>query len=205
MKSVRILLLATVASAACSVPFAGGGSSAESSTTSVAAADSIPPRPVVQAREYAQSAVINVLGWDANDAAIGLSTAVTRSGELSGGRQRGDHRLYMTPLVVEEMGGFKYASIDFRHQLLPTPTERDAYACFYGRDCSPTVTLGVRVPDSLLRANKDSLVVTFFPTVLRPWKVLVPREVVNAYLKKVDSVVAAVRFPAADVGVRGSR
>lgn len=55
------------------------------------------------------------------------------------------------------------------------------------------VTVGVRVPDSLLRANRDSLVVTFFPRVLDPWTITLRRELIAAYLKKVDSVVAELR------------
>ena len=52
------------------------------------------------------------------------------------------------------------------------------------------VTVSVRIPDSLLRANRDSLVVTFFPRTLDPWTITLRRELIAAYLQKVDSVVA---------------
>jgi hypothetical protein len=92
------------------------------------------------------------------------------------------------------MGGFKYASVTFGELLLGT-SQRDPYACYYGNDCSPLTTVGVRVPDSLLRANRDSLVVTFFPRVREQWTIILRRELIAAYLTKVDSVVAELRKP----------
>ena len=55
------------------------------------------------------------------------------------------------------------------------------------------VTVGVRIPDSLLRANRDSLVVTFYPRVQEPWTITLRRDLITAYLNKVDSVVAELR------------
>ena len=54
-------------------------------------------------------------------------------------------------------------------------------------------TVGVRVPDSILRANQDSLVVTFFPAATEPWTITLHRDLISAYLKTVDSVVAELR------------
>jgi hypothetical protein len=99
----------------------------------------------------------------------------------------------MTPLYAREMGGFKYAADTAWHVLRKTATQRDVYACFDGNDCSPMVTVGVRIPDALLRANRDSLVVTFFPSVLENWTITLRRELIAAYLTKVDSVVADMR------------
>lgn len=195
MKGLRLVCTTLVAGVAgCSLPVIGGGSSAPTPTMHDVATDiaAVPP-PVVQVREFWRSSVVSVVAWDADDAAFGLRSSVSRTGELVGGPRFGDHRLYMTPLYAQDMGGFKYASVTLRELLLGAGAQRDPYSCFYGRECSPMVTVGVSLPDSLLRANQDSLVVTFFPTVRKPWTITLRRELIAAYLQKVDSVAAAQR------------
>jgi hypothetical protein len=195
MKGLRLACTTFVAGVAgCSLPMIGGGSSAATSTVHAVATDTAAVEPpIVQVRAFWRSSVVSVVAWDANDAAFGLRTSVNRTGELVGGLRFGDHRLYMTPLYAHDMGGFAHAAVMPGRLLLGTGVQRDPYSCFYGKDCSPMVTVGVRVPDSLLRANRDSLVVTFFPRVLDPWTITLRRELIAAYLKKVDSVVAELR------------
>jgi hypothetical protein len=152
---------------------------------------------VVQVREYWRSSVVTVVAWDPDDPAFGLRTSVTRTGDLVGGLRFGDHQLYMTPLYARYMGGFKYAAVPPGQLLLGTGAQRDPYSCFYGNNCSPMVTVGVRLPDSLLRGNGDSLVVTFYPRVQEPWTIMLRRKLIAAYLKKVDSVVVELSRTAA--------
>lgn len=193
MKSLRLIYTTLVVGVAgCSLPLIGGGSSAPTPTFDAAATDAVPP-PVVQVREFWRSSVISVVAWDVDDAAFGLRASVSRTGELVDGQQFGDHRLYLTPLYARDMGGFKYASVTLGQPLLGAGTQRDRYSCFYGKECSPMVTLGVGIPDSILRANRDSLVVTFYPSVYEPWTITLRRELITAYLNKVDSVRADVR------------
>ena len=54
-------------------------------------------------------------------------------------------------------------------------------------------TVGVRIPDSILRATQDSLVVTFFPAAVEPWTITLHHDLISAYLRTVDSVVAEFR------------
>jgi len=195
MKSLSIISMTFVAGVAgCSLPVIGGGPSAATPALHGVAIDpaAVPP-PVVQVREFWRSSVISVVAWDVDDAAFGLRASVSRTGELVGGRQFGDHRLYLTPLYARDMGGFKHASVTLGQPLLGEGTQRDSYSCFYGKECSPMVTFGVGIPDSILRANRDSLVVTFFPSVYEPWTITLRRELITAYLNKVDSVRADVR------------
>jgi hypothetical protein len=189
MKSLKLLcstLLVTL-------PVMGGsfedktGASAVATVTEDAA-------PIVQVRDYWQSAVVTVVAWDADDAAFGLRTSVTRTGKLVGGNRAGDHRLYMTPYLVRDMGGFAHAAVDPKKgELLNTGWQRDDYACFYGKTCSPMTTVGIRIPDSLLRENREGLEVMFYPRVQDPWSLYLRRELISAYLIKVDSVVKAMR------------
>ena len=191
MKSLRPFGMTLVAAVAgCSLQLMRGRASADyDSATDIAGA----PPPIVQVRDFWRSSVVSIVAWDASDAAFGLRTSVSRKGVLVGGRQFGDHRLYMTPYYAQDMGGFKYASVTPGKLLLSAGSQRDSYSCFYGNDCSPRMTVGIAVPDSLLRAHRDSLVVTFFPARLEPWKIALRPELVAAYLQKVDSVVAEMK------------
>jgi hypothetical protein len=150
--------------------------------------------PIVQVRDYWHSASVSVVAWDVDDPEFGIRTSITRSGKLVGGLRTGDHSLYMTPYLLRDMGGFAHAAVDPKKgELLSTGTRGDAYACFYGKTCSPMVTVGVRIPDSMLRENRDGLEVTFYPRVEDPWSLYLRRELISAYLIKVDSVVRAMK------------
>jgi hypothetical protein len=196
MKSLRFVCTVSVASVVgCSV-LPGGGSSAPRPTAYALATDTeVVAPPNVQVRAFSHSAVVSVVAWDANDPEFGIRTSVNRSGVLVGGVRFGDHRLYMTPLLARELGGFVHAAVMPGQLLLQTGALRDTYACFYGTECSPMTTIGVRIPDTLLRTHRDSLVVTFFPRVQSPWTLELRRELIAAYLQKVDSVVAEMRKP----------
>lgn len=191
MKMLRLLGTTIAAGLVGCSPLMGR---ARSSAATPAAYDSaVLAPPIVQVRDYPGSSVVSIVAWDADDPSFGLRSSVTRTGELVGGVRFGDHRLYVTPLLARQMGGFKYASITEGRLLLRTGTQRDVCSCFYGKACSPMVTDGVRLPDSVLRANRDSLTVTFFPGTLEPWSHTLRGELIAAYLEKVDSVVAVMK------------
>ena len=183
-----------VGTAGCSLPaLLGGSAHAARGGNEVASDTSVLAAPIVQVRTFPNSAVVSVVAWDKSDAAFGLRTSVTRTGELIGGLRFGDHRLYLTPLYARDMGGFAYASVPPGRLLLGAGAESDVYSCFYGKDCSPMTTVGVRIPDSLLRADRDSLAIAFVPRVLEPWKITLRRELIDAYLARVDSVITESR------------
>lgn len=188
MKNLRFLCTTLFAT----IPLMGGAFDGKTQS-SVATASDDPP-PIVQVRDYWRSSVVTIVAWDQDDPDFGLRTSVTRTGKLVGGLRAGDHSLYMTPYLLRDMGGFAHAAVDpKRGELLSTGAQRDDYACFYGTQCSPRFTVGVRVPDSLLRENRDGLEVTFFPRVQDPWTLYVRRELISAYLAKVDSVVKEMK------------
>jgi hypothetical protein len=180
--------------AGCSLPVIGRGSSAATPTVQEVAADTaaIAP-PIVQVRDYWRASIVSVVAWDVDEAAFGLRTSVSRNGTLVGGLRFGDHVLYISPFFARYMGGFVHATGAPGQLLLRTGWRNDPHSCFYGRHCSPMQTVGVRVPDSLLRASRDSLVVTFLPSIQDPWTITLRRELIAAYLTKVDSIVAGMR------------
>ncbi len=190
---MRKLVLATciVSVAGCSLPLIGGDHLGNSAERKVAADTTAVAPPVVQVHDFPHSSVASVFAWEPDDAQLGLSTLVTRTGKLVGGLRAGDHQLYMHVFQARMMGGFKYATVTPGHLLLPIKARDDPHACSRGRFCTPMVSLGVRIPDSLLRAHRDSFVVTFHPAALRLWTVTLRPELVAAYLQSVDSVVAS--------------
>lgn len=194
MKIGRLLgAMLVVSVAGCALPTLGGRSTPAPSTLRAAATDTVTMAPpIVQVRDFRSSSVVSVLAWEADEARIGLRSEVSRKGTLVGGRL-GDHVLYLTPFYVWYMGGFAHAIAEPGKPLLGTGTLTDPYNCFYGRHCSPMTAIAVRLPDELLRAHRDSLVVTFLPSGRDAWAVTLRRELIAAFLSKVDSVVAEMR------------
>ena len=59
--------------------------------------------------------------------------------------------------------------------------------------CSPLMVRTVRVPDDLLRANRDSLAVRFYGRAGSELIIAIHRDLIDSYLQKFDSVSAALR------------
>lgn len=155
--------------------------------------------PIVQVRDFPASSIVS--GWAADATSYGLRAQVGRDGRLEGGLRRGDHRLFLSTIYVGHFGGFVHA-VGPKGVLLPRGgVARDDYACYGGHACSPMQTVGVLVPDALLRANRDSLVVRFHPASGRNWTVTLRRDLIDRYLGAVDSVAAARQ--AASLGQTG--
>ncbi|MDP1891934.1 MAG: hypothetical protein Q8K55_13655 [Gemmatimonadaceae bacterium] len=198
MTSLRLLSVLCVAGVVgCSLPMVGRAPAVAKAPEPAAAADTVTlAPPIVQVRDFWRSSVVSVFAWEVDDAAIGLRAGVSRNGTLAGVGRLGDHQLYMTPFYAWYMGGFAHATAEPGKPLLRTGWSGDAYACFYGSRCTPIDATGVRIPDALLRANRDSLVVTFHAT-RNPWTITLRRELIAAFLATVDSVVAETSKTAA--------
>lgn len=158
------------------------------------------PTIVVQVREFPSSAHLEVVAWDLDDPFFGLYATLRRDdGTLLGEPHFGNHELYLTPLYVSDMGGFHHASIDSGPWLQRGGPSADLYACSYGAHCSPSTYVGVWLADSLLRANRDSLVVTFHGASPgnSDWNITLPGELISRYLSTIDSVTTSLRRVAA--------
>jgi hypothetical protein len=195
MKRPRIVCGVLVASIASGVfPSIGRAQAPVETIGQTAAAETLAVAPpVIQVRGFWRSSVVSVVACDVEDAWFGLRTEISRNGTLVGGLRFGDHRLYLAPFQVWYFGGFAHATVVRGEPLLSTGWRSDPYSCFYGVHCSPMSTVGVRLPDALLRANRDSLVVNFLPRSRDPWSVTVRRALIAAYLATVDSVVASMK------------
>jgi hypothetical protein len=115
-----------------------------------------------------------------------LRTSIRRDGSIVR-----DHNLYVGTYYEPWVRRLYLAAAPPR-QFRMLGVSRDAFACRFGK-CSPFETIGVRIPDAYLRANRDSL-----PITLRGWDgrdltITVRRGLIDAYLAAVDSVSAALR------------
>jgi hypothetical protein len=150
-----------------------------------------PRIPIVQVRDLPNAPSIDIVGWEPGEAHFGLRTRLRRDGTLLGAG-RGDHRLFLSTALVDARGGFNIANAHTGKVFRKMAEEKDVDACRYNNVCSPAETIGLAVDDKLLRANRDSLVVTFRPRTGRNWSIRLEKPLIDAYLATIDSVSAAL-------------
>jgi len=155
--------------------------------TSPGDSTSFPQPATIEVRYYAHSPTVTIVGWDPAETAYGLRAWLRRDGSLIRG-----HRLYVSSYYIPARPAFTRAVAPSRPLEL-TGISRDVHACVGGRPCSPPETFGALVPDELLRSTRDSLVVTFYGRGSRELLITLHRDLIDAYLGRVDSVVAVMR------------
>jgi hypothetical protein len=153
------------------------------------AADSmrVPEPATIEVRYYAHSPTVTIVGWDPTETAYGLRAWLRRDGSLIR-----DHRLYVSTYYTPARPAFTRAVTPSRPLEL-TGVSRDMFACVGGRPCSPPETFGALIPDALLRSNRDSIAVRFYNRAGRELLVVLHRDLIDAYLGRLDSVVAVMR------------
>jgi hypothetical protein len=140
----------------------------------------------VQLRYFSFSPTVSVVAWPAADAGYGLRAMVRRDGSLVR-----DHSLYVGT-YYEPWVRSLYLAVAPPRQFRRQGVSRDSFACYFGK-CSPFETLGIRITDEFLRANRDSVAVTLYGHDGRAVTITVRRDLIEAYLAAVDSVSAALR------------
>jgi len=172
----------------CAPPIVLATAPATADVAAPATADTnpAPQPPTIELRYFSFSPTVSVVGWTADDAGYGLRTVVRRDGSLVR-----DHRLYVSTYCVPWVRSLRLAVAPPK-QLEMLGISRDTYACYFG-SCSPFETLAVRIPDDLLRANRDSVSVKFYGRDNRELIITVRRDLIDAYLARVDSVSATLR------------
>ncbi|MGH7520947.1 MAG: hypothetical protein ACREMI_06685 [Gemmatimonadales bacterium] len=141
----------------------------------------------IEVRYYAHSPTVTIVGWDAGDAGYGLRAWLRRDGSLIE-----DHRLYVGTYYPRRRPVFTRAMASSRPVRL-TGVSRDVHACVGGKPCSPLETFGALISDELLRSNLDSIPVTFYDRGERVLVITLRRDLIDAYLGRLDSVVAVMR------------
>lgn len=148
--------------------------------------------PIVQVRDLPNAPSIDIVGWEPGEAQFGLRTRLRRDGTLLGAG-RGDHRLFLSTVFVDAKGGFNIANAHTGKVFRKMAEEKDMDACRFDNVCSAAETVGLAVDDELLRANRDSLVVTLRPKTGRNWSIRLEKPLIDAYLATIDSVSASLK------------
>ena len=145
------------------------------------------PPATVQVRYFSYSPVVSVVAWRPGEPGYGLRGWIRRDGSLIM-----DHRIFVSTYYHPAVRAFPRAMIPTR-PLLMTGVSHDVHACAFGDRCSPWETFGARVPDKVLRATGDSIPVRFYTYGGRDLVITFHRDLIGAYLAKVDSVSAELR------------
>lgn len=160
---------------------------------------------VVQVREYNRSTTVDVVAWAPDDNGYGLRAMLRRDGTLVR-----DHRFYVTTFYLgasffrntgatfgpgAAFDGRRFIEMIAPQELLleREGITRDVHYCFGWPRCSPRETGGARVPDSVLRASRDSVSLRFHDRYATEMVLTLRRDVIDPYLRTVDSVAAALR------------
>lgn len=146
--------------------------------------------PVVVVRDYWRSTHFDVVAWHPDDAAVGIRAAVRRD---NGDIVR-DHTLYVSSWVflsAQELRGVWHAFNDLNDDgrpLIRTGFFIDTNSCQGDFGCSPFHSITARVPDKLLRASRDGLVVRLAGSAPTVRTFILGPQLITAYLATVDSV-----------------
>jgi hypothetical protein len=141
----------------------------------------------IEVRYYAHSPTVTIVAWDATQTAYGLRAWLRRDGSLIR-----DHRLFVSTYYQPTRPVFTHAVTPSRPLEL-TGIARDPFWCVGGKPCTPPETFGALIPDTLLRSHPDSLPVTFYDRAGNRLFVTLHRDLIEAYLERVDSIVAVMR------------
>jgi hypothetical protein len=113
-----------------------------------------------------------------------------------GGVPVNDPRVYTKPVVLGKATGLHgvVETVTPANQVLQaTGVTHDDRACYYDvHTCTPFEAFDLRLPDEMLRGNRDSIAVRLYGPGGTEVIVTVRRNLIDPYLAKVDSVSAAL-------------
>ncbi|MEO8910552.1 MAG: hypothetical protein ABI408_10040 [Gemmatimonadaceae bacterium] len=173
--------------------------------------DTTPPAPpIVEVREFPHSSIVSVVAWSPDEAEYGLQGRLLRgdgslirdhrlyvSTYFMGSVPIADKRVYVRPVSLGRPGQVNdvvQTVTPANHVLVATGVSHDDRACDYDKHtCTPFETFDIRVPDALLRENRDSVAVRLYRRGGAEMVVTIRRELIDPYLAKLDSVSAALR------------
>jgi hypothetical protein len=199
----------------CALPVMGRLGSATRSDFAIPSATDVGPTtdvqpPVVEVREFPHSSIVSVVGWLPDAPDFGLHARLRRGdGSLirdhrlyvstyyMGNVPVSDPRVYTRPVVLGQptrLHGVVETVTPANQVVEATGITHDDRACYYDvHTCTPFETFDVRVPDEMLRANRDSVAIRLYGRGGTEMIVTVRRDIIDPYLAKVDSVSASLR------------
>jgi hypothetical protein len=217
LTDVRALALAAALAGftGCAFPVVGRlGSAARTgaatpSATDLGPTDTVQP-PIVEVREFPRSSIVSVVAWSPDEPDFGLNARLRRGdGSLirdhrlyvstyyMGNVPVSDPRIYTRPVVLGKptrLHGVVETVTPAEQLVEVTGITHDDHACYYGvHTCTPFETFDVRIPDEMLRANRDSVAIRLYGRGGTEMIVTLRRDLIDPYLAKVDSVSASLR------------
>ncbi len=145
---------------------------------------------VVQVREYEGSTTANVVAWSSRRPNWGLRTAVRKNGSLER-----DHYVFVNTIFLGLKSSPRFVKmLEPRVRNLETTiVSNDVHSCYRSDLCSPRSYLAARVPDRLLQARPDSIVLVLPSERDASGQVTIriTTNVITPYVATVDSLVAA--------------
>lgn len=147
-----------------------------------------PPQVVI--RDWANAPFSSVVGWHDDEWRQGLRIRVSHTGEIR------DHLVYVGtnafPNLVPWHGAIWHGWVDgvrFPKPLAVEGLTRDRFFCQRSNACTPYEYFSARVPDGMLRAVRDSLVVNVRSrNGIHETDIVIRRSLIDGYLAVVDSV-----------------
>ena len=147
-----------------------------------------PPQVVV--RDWTNAPFSSVVGWHDDEWRQGLRVSVSHLGEIR------DHLVYVGTNAFANYTPYSNAiwhgwvdGVRFPKPLVSQRLTRDLFFCQRSNGCTPYEYFSARVPDGLLRAVRDSLVVNVRSrNGIHETDIVIRRPLVDSYLAVVDSV-----------------
>lgn len=145
---------------------------------------------LVQVREYEGSTTAEVVAWSSRRPNWGLRTAVRENGSLER-----DHYVFVNTIYLGLTSSPRFVKmLEPRVRNLETKiVSNDVHNCYQSDLCSPRSYLAARVPDRLLQAKPDSivLVVPSNRDASGQVTIRIAADVITPYVATVDSLIAA--------------
>lgn len=143
--------------------------------------------PAVVVRDYWRSPTASVVAWDEEQPVYGIRGEIRLDGTLVH-----DHQFYISTYHFPNWGSFtKLTAWD--RQLEREGMVADIHSCEGDKGCSPYRSFRFRLPDSLLRASRDGVVLTFVGNGRPDVDIVLHRELITTYLDTFDSTAAGRR------------
>lgn len=217
LTDVRALTLAAALAGftGCAFPVVGRLGSATRTDLATPSATDLGPTdtaqpPIVEVREFPRSSIVSVVAWSPDEPDFGLNARLLRGdGSLvrdhrlyvstyyMGNVPTSDPRVYTRPVTLgrpTRLHGVVQTVTPEKQLLEATGITHDDHACYYDKHtCTPFETFDVRVPDEMLRANRDSVAIRLYGRGGMEMVVTLRRDLIDPYLAKVDSVSASLR------------
>ncbi len=141
----------------------------------------------VVVRDYWRSPVASVVAFEEEQRAYGIRGEVRLDGTLVH-----DHQFYISTYHFPNWASFAKLTA-WNRNLESEGLAADVHSCVGNKGCTPYRSLRFRLPDSLLRASREGITLTFVGVGRPDVDILLRRDLIASYLDSLDAVSALRR------------